>query len=398
MAGDFPLPPVGGDPRWEPTIRFQKVTDTSTGAPTGGQFTLNAYFGETATLRTRPWLDQDDADRPKNSGFSELTLPYDQAYFQSQWDLFKAMPSAARRRDDYPGFYGGQSATTSETLQGSYAYLKGLMIWCEPYAISEEIGAVLAYAGEVAVKLPLVSRGNAPILRDLTKGSDTTQIYTSGLTEAFLSEEITEKKWLDERGIYDPTDAGAWDDIGWRPLAFDEVDTVMNGTLPAAYGGKARCRLTSADGQTYRVTLAQSAYRSPDPLVTLPEKVLVVAPGEPEDFNYEFEDYPGFPEYFFSSQLAKLERRLSQSPDVWEEIPVEYGMIRGEFLPGTRLFSMVQVRDGKRWGFLSYPQAGGYPDSESDTMVHGIERAPDARYFRHQKYRQRHNVDAELPE
>jgi len=238
----------------------------------------------------------------------------------------------------------------------------------------------------------MVERQNAPYLYDLTYNAETSQIYNQGITEAELTEEIFVERWLDDYGKYDPeSDSQAFHELSWRPMDFDMVDTIMNGRLAPEYGGKSRCRLISADGKSYRVTLAQFAYLDPDPLVTLPPKVLLVNFPDGADFNYEFEEYPG---HYFSSQLTKLEVKLGDG--TYQELTLEPGMIRGRLFPGTRLFSMVQVRDGKRWGFLQYAQGGGYPDPE--TLIYGIERSGAARYFSKQRYRQRHNVVAQLPE
>lgn len=393
-VADTPLPDLVDEmgvhtPQWEPVIKFELIEDTSSGSVGSGDFTLNAFFGESETRRTRPWLDADHGDARKNSGDSVLSLVYDQAYFETLWDTWKSLSSDARRRGNFPGFFGDDT-TTSETKSGSYAYLTGGMFWCEPASLAEDDGDTIGYPGGVHANVYAVTRENAPYLYDLTKDGRTQQFYTKGKTEAYLTEEITEKMWCDDRGIYQP-DGTAFDGIGWRPLAFDSIDTEMNARLTPDFGGKSRCRLIPADANSYRVTLGQFAYLYPDPVETLTDKVLVVEKEGHADFDYEYE---GYEEHFISSTLKKLEVKLAD--ETWQEIEVVYGMIGGRPFPGVRLFSMIQVRDGTRWGFLSYGQAGDYPTG--DSMTYGIERSSEARYFKKQLYRQRHQVVAEVPE
>lgn len=385
---DYVDPETGEhEERWKPVVKSGLVVEERPDDdffPPGFSYSVGVDRGE------HRWIDVHDEDgktlqSKRNAGETTLTLPIDHTYFGARLTQWEGLPSTARRRTNGSGYYG-PTVACSESTEGSFSYMTG-GLWFAAFDLSADIPDdderyfVHGWPDSVYVNVPHLQRRNAPVLRD-SKHPDRDEIFNESRTEAILGNEITEHRWMDEYGAYDPVGDQRFRNCGWRPMNVEDLVNELVAVRPESQGGTSVGKLVPVNGvSTYRVTMVVRGFKTGES--DLSDLKQVVFTASPDDGEFDLRLPAENEDSATGVIVSKLERKVVvDGNESWVEIPAA-GAIAAMPNPGVLLLCIGRSRKGKRWGFPQY-DVEHWPEQASEL---GAEYSSELRYFASQLFR-----------
>ncbi len=279
------------------------------------------------------------------------------------------------------GGVGSNGATLTDSTDGYHAGASVISAWTEldlspNVEIEGEDGTedvVLEYGwtSGFQVVVPTETRKNFPILRD-TEWSRVTgglsarrgiDIFNEGEATIEVVDEIEEKNWKDDVGVFAPGEDETLEAVGWGCTTYDGTSSEADVTVESS-----EIRFLSADGADYKVS-AKVHYSERkrvdgedgsydreiehvDKAVTLAEPLVLPALGaDKKCWFYQW------------IEMLSVKRRPAGAVAGTPFVDITETAVIGEApQPGVHLVRMVRSRSGSMWGFLVLPD--GWDDSQ----------------------------------
>lgn len=359
-------------PQWKPVVDFVKTIDEPEGTEyfPGGEVInaerMNYLFEEYNPSGPNKFVDGGEMIR-------SIAVNHDSLV--TNIEAWKGLPSSARRRTDVWGYYG-DTVASSQSISGSSCYITAGQ-WNFTSTLAEDVGVeadwffVKGWTRPVKIHVPHVARRNAPQV----KGAP--ELYNRGTTEELLLDEITELKWVDQVGKYDPVGTGAFTGMPWKPVSLYGLTAERLVIPKLSEGGCATARLRSADGGSYQISLQLKGRDADDVLFVIRTITCEITPALPSDFNLILSEDEARPTEIILSAAKKL-----SGEDYLDIDLATPNLISDSPGYGAALLCMVKMRAGNRWGFHAF-------DLPADTSPMPVNANA---YYKRKIFRQSHHA------
>lgn len=284
----------------------------------------------------------------------------DFAWLSSQLTTWSSQSRAWRESatvSDGASYYIPECALMSDTDKRKWMVVKGGFVRPTPQLINAGLEEDDPRRWTEPVKIKVVNevRQNAPIIRSYAGQPEyiANECYRSGTVAITYEDEITEKPWKDEYGIYDVGGSEWKEDFSY--LVYAGLSDLL--VYP---GGRIReGMLMSADGSTYRIKLrAERRLSGETEWSSLEVVVLTISLGSPASVSFPVSAKPPG-----ASDRVAIEQLEKQTSEGWEAISWPSVGSEPDY---NHLLFMAVIRNGAKWGYT----APGNSETHYRTMRH----------------------------
>ena len=302
-------------------------------------------------------------------GSQTKSSPVTVSYLGGKVDSYLAKPKESFRDKVNGG--GIAAAGTSASGSGYGANVFGVKIRERGYLGTDrdatvdgkKVVLVQGYKKPFKAEVSLVTRANAPRVRDLQTGTTSSGlgVFTKGVSRWLLGGRIGVKKWRDALGTYARGGTSTFIDMGYA-RGFDRI---IPQNPSGYYDVTGMASFLSADGGEYRIKVEAGRLDSGGRVEFVSKKshtINVPADGSGTLF------YGAYAKWMEGVNSVRITRvQVKKENGGYETIEIPFGgkdaygtLVSDSPYSGVRVLAVVQRREGQRWGHLGY----NYQDHE----------------------------------